>query len=162
MQHLSLNICYCLAAPSPCTSCAAAAAEVHGCIFDDHFWFFFLVILCFLICRDAVQHGFYPTSTTTTYVVCLCLVLCFLHAEEDRVSDFELKLMDIDSEHLGIPDTDYAATVTLPAAEYQRICRDLSSIGDTGRFKNRCQGFVCGCRCNGWLVKPNNAGCLWA
>jgi proliferating cell nuclear antigen len=53
-------------------------------------------------------------------------------AEEERVSDFELKLMDIDSEHLGIPDTDYAATVNLPAAEYQRICRDLSSIGDTG------------------------------
>lgn len=40
--------------------------------------------------------------------------------------------MDIDSEHLGIPDTDYAATVTLPSSEYQRICRDLSSIGDTG------------------------------
>ncbi|WIA19744.1 hypothetical protein OEZ85_005664 [Tetradesmus obliquus] len=55
----------------------------------------------------------------------------FESPKEDRVSDFELKLMDIDSEHLGIPDTDYAATVTLPAAEYQRICRDLSSIGDT-------------------------------
>lgn len=40
--------------------------------------------------------------------------------------------MDIDSEHLGIPDTDYAATITLPSGEYQRICRDLSSIGDTG------------------------------
>jgi hypothetical protein len=48
------------------------------------------------------------------------------------VSDFELKLMDIDSEHLGIPDTDYCATVTMPAAEYARICKDLSSIGDTG------------------------------
>jgi hypothetical protein len=52
--------------------------------------------------------------------------------EEDRVSDFELKLMDIDSEHLGIPDTDYCATVTMPAGEYARICKDLSSIGDTG------------------------------
>lgn len=52
---------------------------------------------------------------------------------EDRVSDFEVKLMDIDSEHLGIPDTDYAATIHMPASEYQRICRDLSSIGDTGR-----------------------------
>jgi hypothetical protein len=48
------------------------------------------------------------------------------------VSDFELKLMDIDSEHLGIPDTDYCATVTMPAGEYARICKDLSSIGDTG------------------------------
>lgn len=40
--------------------------------------------------------------------------------------------MDIDSEHLGIPDTDYAATIHMPSSEYQRICRDLSSIGDTG------------------------------
>lgn len=52
-------------------------------------------------------------------------------AEQDKISDFELKLMDIDSEHLGIPDTEYAATVKMPSAEFQRICRDLSSIGDT-------------------------------
>ena len=31
--------------------------------------------------------------------------------------------MDIDSEQLGIPDTEYAATVKLPAGEFQRICR---------------------------------------
>ena len=40
--------------------------------------------------------------------------------------------MDIDSEHLGIPDTEYSAVVKMPAAEFQRIMRDLSSIGDTG------------------------------
>lgn len=66
--------------------------------------------------------------------VCLCSnTLGICGAEEDRVSDFELKLMDIDSEHLGIPDTDYAANITMPASEYQRICKDLSSIGDTGK-----------------------------
>lgn len=39
--------------------------------------------------------------------------------------------MDIDSEHLGIPDNDYDATVSLPSAEFQRIVKDLSTIGDT-------------------------------
>ena len=53
------------------------------------------------------------------------------YADQDKISDFELKLMDIDSEHLGIPDTEYAATVKMPSAEFARICRDLSSIGDT-------------------------------
>ena len=43
--------------------------------------------------------------------------------QQERISDFELKLMDIDSEQLGIPDTEYAATVKLPASEFQRICR---------------------------------------
>merc|ERR1719410_877926 len=55
----------------------------------------------------------------------------FKSPEEDRVSHFSLKLMDIDSEHLGIPDTDYKATVGLSSAEFQRICRDLAVLGDT-------------------------------
>jgi hypothetical protein len=67
------------------------------------------------------------------------------------VSDFELKLMDIDSEHLGIPDTEYSATVQLPSSEYQRICRDLSSIGDTGACV-RVRVRVCACKGAGVVV----------
>lgn len=33
--------------------------------------------------------------------------------------------MDIDSEHLGIPDTEYKCQIKMPAGEFQRICRDL-------------------------------------
>ena len=40
--------------------------------------------------------------------------------------------MDIDSEHLGIPETAYEAIVRMPSAEFARICKDLSTIGDTG------------------------------
>lgn len=40
--------------------------------------------------------------------------------------------MDIDSEHLGIPEAEYQAIVRMPSAEFARICKDLSSIGDTG------------------------------
>ena len=39
--------------------------------------------------------------------------------------------MDIDSEHLGIPDNEYDATVSLPSSEFQRIVKDLSTLGDT-------------------------------
>lgn len=53
-------------------------------------------------------------------------------AAQDRIAEFELKLMDISSENLGIPETEYAASVRMPSAEFQRICRDLSTIGDTG------------------------------
>jgi hypothetical protein len=54
-------------------------------------------------------------------------------ADQERISDFEMKLMDIDSEHLGIPETEYEAIVRMPSAEFARICKDLSTIGDTGR-----------------------------
>jgi len=41
--------------------------------------------------------------------------------------------MDIDSEHLGIPEAEYHAIVKMPSAEFARICKDLASIGDTGK-----------------------------
>ena len=59
------------------------------------------------------------------------MAFMFENQSQDRISDFELKLMDIDSEHLGIPETDYKAAVKMPAAEFQRICRDLAVLGDT-------------------------------
>ncbi len=46
------------------------------------------------------------------------------------MSDFELKLMEIETEHLGIPETDYKCTVRMPSAEFQRIIRDLQVLGD--------------------------------
>ncbi|PNH34549.1 hypothetical protein VD0002_g1696 [Verticillium dahliae] len=50
---------------------------------------------------------------------------------QDRFSEYDLKLMDIDQEHLGIPDTDYAATITLPSNEFRRICVDLSAMSES-------------------------------
>ncbi|EHA8590113.1 Proliferating cell nuclear antigen [Cocos nucifera] len=55
----------------------------------------------------------------------------FESPNQDKIADFEMKLMDIDSEHLGIPDAEYHAIVRMPSAEFARICKDLSSIGDT-------------------------------
>lgn len=59
------------------------------------------------------------------------LTLVFETPAQDRISDFEFKLMDIESEHLGIPDTEYKCNVRLPAAEFQRIIRDIGVFGDT-------------------------------
>jgi proliferating cell nuclear antigen len=58
-------------------------------------------------------------------------VVNFLFEGEDRTSDFEMKLMDIDSEHLSIPETEYKCVVQMPSGEFQRIVRDLSVLGDT-------------------------------
>lgn len=59
------------------------------------------------------------------------LTLMFESPAQDRIADFELKLMDIDSEPLGIPDTTYKCTIRLPSTEFQRIIRDLQVLGDT-------------------------------
>jgi proliferating cell nuclear antigen len=43
----------------------------------------------------------------------------------------DLKLMDIEREQLGIPDTPYKCTIQMPSSEFQRIVRDLQVLGDT-------------------------------
>lgn len=43
--------------------------------------------------------------------------------------------MDIDSDTLGIPDTDYDASVTMPSSEFSRIVRDLSQLGESVRIE---------------------------
>lgn len=64
----------------------------------------------------------------------------FESAESDRISEYDIKLMDIDQEHLGIPDTEYSATIALPSSEFQRITRDLSALSESGTLeeKDRC------------------------
>jgi len=59
------------------------------------------------------------------------LTIMFESPENDRISEFEVKLMDIDSEHLGIPEMEYGSVVGMPSGEFQRIIRDLTTIGDT-------------------------------
>jgi len=55
----------------------------------------------------------------------------FESPNQEKVSDYEMKLMNLDQEHLGIPETDYACVVRLPSQEFARICRDLSQFGES-------------------------------
>ena len=60
------------------------------------------------------------------------LNLVFESSESDRLSEYDLKLMDIDQEHLGIPDTEYAATISMPSADFRKICQDLMLLSESG------------------------------
>merc|ERR1719163_1776430 len=52
-------------------------------------------------------------------------------SDEDRIADFDLKLMQIESEHMEIPEQQYKVVAKLPSAEFQKICRDLKEFGET-------------------------------
>ena len=73
-------------------------------------------------------------------VYTLCSRLVLTEQEEDRVGEYEMKLMDIDQEHLGIPDTQYDATITMSSAEFQRICRDLAALGESVKIEASKEG----------------------
>merc|ERR1712174_162061 len=51
--------------------------------------------------------------------------------DEDRIADFDLKLMQIESEHMEIPEQQYKVVARLPSAEFLKVCRDLKEFGET-------------------------------
>ncbi|XP_053212865.1 proliferating cell nuclear antigen-like [Panonychus citri] len=59
------------------------------------------------------------------------ITLIFETKNEAEKWEYEIKLMNLDSEYLGIPETDYSVKALLPSHKFQRICRDLSQIGDS-------------------------------
>merc|ERR1712118_636856 len=48
-----------------------------------------------------------------------------------RIAEFELKLMEIESEHMEIPEQQYKVVVKMPSAEFLKVCRDLKEFGET-------------------------------
>ena len=59
------------------------------------------------------------------------LNIAFSCPDDGKSSEFDLKLMGLNQEHLNVPDTPYDATITFSSAEFQRICRDLRTLSET-------------------------------
>lgn len=59
------------------------------------------------------------------------LSLVFESPTNSRVSSYSLKLLDIDSEHLGIGEMEYPSTIEMPSGEFERVVRELRPMGDS-------------------------------
>merc|ERR1712113_1016210 len=62
--------------------------------------------------------------------------------DQDRISEFDLKLMQIESEHMEIPEQQYKVIARLPSGEFQKICRDLKEFGETMQVKANKEGIA--------------------
>merc|ERR1712113_176718 len=62
--------------------------------------------------------------------------------DADRIADFDLKLMQIESEHMEIPEQQYKVVAKLPSQEFLRICRDLKEFGETVHVKASKEGIT--------------------
>merc|ERR1711896_37646 len=60
--------------------------------------------------------------------------------EDDRIADFELKLMQIESEHMEIPEQQYKVVAKMPSAEFLKVCRDLKEFGETMQIQASKEG----------------------
>jgi len=55
----------------------------------------------------------------------------FETTDEDCIADFDLRLMQIQSGNMEIPEQEYKAVAKLPSSEFLEICRDLKEFGET-------------------------------
>jgi len=59
------------------------------------------------------------------------VTLSFVDDKHRRKQDITMKLMDIDTEHLGVPDQKYSAIIEMSSNEFKKVMGDLSSFSDT-------------------------------
>lgn len=59
------------------------------------------------------------------------LVIATENKERSKRCEYALKLMDFQTEALGIPELEYKSSVTLSSAEFAKIARDMTVFGDT-------------------------------
>jgi len=58
-------------------------------------------------------------------------IVSFVFESKNKITNFDMKLMNIDSDTLGIPVVEYKAIVKMPSPEFQKTCSHLSIWGDS-------------------------------
>ena len=58
---------------------------------------------------------------------------------------FQLKLLDINESRIEVPDVTMTSNTILPSADFQRLCRDMSNIGQDIEIVRRGNQFVLRC-----------------
>ena len=75
------------------------------------------------------------------------LGITIANSDKNSVTDFKLKLLDVDSEEISIPDVEFDSIVTMPSAYFQRICRDMLNLSNVMTIKS--EGNRLWLSCNG-------------
>jgi proliferating cell nuclear antigen len=52
------------------------------------------------------------------------------NSEKNAMTEYKLKLLDCDGENINVPDVTFDRVLTLPSSYFQRLCREMTNIGD--------------------------------
>jgi len=63
-----------------------------------------------------------------------CKFVC-TDKQRNRTSTFNVNLLELENEHLGVPDEDYETEIQMPSAEFAKMMKDLSIHGETLQLK---------------------------
>ena len=72
-------------------------------------------------------------DTVTLYIVSSRtdeLGITIQNSEKNSMTDFRLKLLDVDNDEITIPDVEFDSVITMPSVYFHRLCRDAENIAD--------------------------------
>ena len=78
--------------------------------------------------------------------------------ETEKSGEFQLNLLNLDTQALGIPDTDYPTTIKMSSSEFVSLCRDFTNLSDCVKIEvkdDKCTFFVNGKAGNGKYYLKN-------
>jgi proliferating cell nuclear antigen len=109
-----------------CMKLRADSFEEYAC--DDKYAVGVNVASLFKLIRITGSH-----DTVTFYMLPSAsneLGITIQNADKNSTTDFRLKLLDVDSEEITIPDVEFDSVITMPSAYFQRLCRDALNLAD--------------------------------
>ncbi|CAI2369260.1 unnamed protein product [Moneuplotes crassus] len=59
------------------------------------------------------------------------LKVVFMNKKQEKRTQFDLNLLTLDSEHLGIPDTNYTSEIMMNSFEFSKLIKELNTLCDT-------------------------------
>ncbi|CAI2379381.1 unnamed protein product [Moneuplotes crassus] len=59
------------------------------------------------------------------------LKVTFVNRKQEKKTQFDLNLLTLDSEHLGIPDTNYTSEIMMNSFEFSKLIKELNTLCDT-------------------------------
>lgn len=65
------------------------------------------------------------------------LKLVFENPKSQRSTEFNLNLIQLDVEHLSIPETEYSSLITINSGEFSKICKELQALSESLTIKTR-------------------------
>ena len=69
-----------------------------------------------------------------------------IHNENKKSkTEFELKMLDIDEDHIELPEVEMSVITVLPSVDFQRICRDMSNLAQEMRIERKNNEIIFAC-----------------
>ena len=58
------------------------------------------------------------------------------NGDKNTITNYKLNLMDLNEETISVPPASFTSVITMPANDFQKICRDMNNLADSIEIKS--------------------------